>query len=218
MLSCRAETYRYARLFRGFAQKLAITRHRAKRTAPMRLTDIAPDVWAAIAALTLGAVAVQSLRLWALRSAPRRRIENARRRGAAGELRAETLFERLGLTVLERQCRASYSIDVDGVAHTVTVRADFIVAAGDNRYVAEVKTGLVAPRIDTPATRRQLLEYSLVFGVDGVLLVEADEDRVHTIDFHSASTPPKTSPHTWSYFILGTLVGASLFALHQHFA
>ena len=33
--------------------------------------------------------------------------------------------------------------------------------------VAEVKTGRLAPRIDTPATRRQLLEYRLAFDVDG---------------------------------------------------
>jgi hypothetical protein len=43
----------------------------------------------------------------------------------------------------------------------------------------------VAPRIETSATRRQLLEYGLAFDVDGVVLVDAEAERVRTITFRS---------------------------------
>jgi hypothetical protein len=53
--------------------------------------------------------------------------------------------------------------------------------------VAEVKTGRWAPRLETAATRRQLLEYRFAFDVDGVLLVDADADRVSSIEFGGAT-------------------------------
>ena len=62
-------------------------------------------------------------------------------------------------------------------------RADYLVARNVERYVAEVKTGRLAPRIDTATTRRQLLEYRLAFDVDGVLLVDAESAKVHRIVF-----------------------------------
>lgn len=45
-----------------------------------------------------------------------------------------------------------------------------------------MKTGKLAPRLDHAATRRQLLEYRVAFGVDGVLLVDAEAERVTVVE------------------------------------
>jgi hypothetical protein len=49
--------------------------------------------------------------------------------------------------------------------------------------VVEVKTGALAPKIETSATRRQMLEYRVAFDVDGVLLVDAESGTVHEVTF-----------------------------------
>ena len=62
------------------------------------------------------------------------------------------------------------------------MRADYLVERRGRRYLAEVKTGAHAPRLDLPATRRQILEYGLAFQTSGVLLVDADAERVTLIE------------------------------------
>ncbi|WP_437315265.1 hypothetical protein [Sorangium sp. So ce385] len=149
----------------------------------MEFRDIPPELLLAVAGAALFFGLVQTLRL-AWRSArQRRRIERCREQGAAGEARAEALLRELGYTIVGRQVAVSYGVQIDGEPITVGLRADYLVAYGRRRYVAEVKTGRLAPRIDTPATRRQLLEYRLAFDVDGVLLVDAESRRVRSVVF-----------------------------------
>ncbi len=120
----------------------------------------------------------------------RRRLAAARERGARGEARAEALLRRRGFDVVGRQVGARYHLGVDGDPLAVDLRADYVVAAGGRRYVAEVKTGTLAPRLSTATTRRQLLEYRVAFDVDGVLLVDAEEDRVQLVEFPLAGQGP----------------------------
>ena len=149
----------------------------------MDLRRIPPELLLAFSGVVVLLALVQTLRL-ALRSwLPRRRFALARERGALGEVRAEALLRRLGFTILGRQVAIRYALGVDGVRVAIDLRADYLVAEGGRRYVAEVKTGTLAPRIETAATRRQLLEYRIAFQVDGVLLVDADLGRVRLIEF-----------------------------------
>ena len=67
--------------------------------------------------------------------------------------------------------------------HPIVVRADLLVSRGARRFVAEVKTGARAPRIETAATRRQLLEYAVAYDVDGVLLVDMEEHTISEVEF-----------------------------------
>jgi hypothetical protein len=113
-------------------------------------------------------------RTWALR---------ARARHAAdGELRAEPLLRAAGYDVLARQVRGEWTVYADGEPQAFGLRADLLVAKDGRRYVAEVKTGRLAPRLDHAQTRRQLLEYRMAFDVDGVLLVDAEADRVVRVE------------------------------------
>lgn len=74
---------------------------------------------------------------------------------------------------------------VDGRHRPVELRADYLVRRGSERFVAEVKTGRVAPCLATAATRRQLLEYRLAYAADGVLLVDMAQRRIHEVVFPS---------------------------------
>ncbi len=137
------------------------------------------------AALVVFFVAARStLRTWIRR----RRLTLARERGADGEVRAAAMLERLGFTILGRQVGGGYGLGVDGERLEIDLRADYVVEARrgrhrGRRFVAEVKTGAFAPRLDTATTRRQLLEYRIAFDVDGVLLVDAEAGRVHLVEF-----------------------------------
>jgi hypothetical protein len=76
---------------------------------------------------------------------------------------------------------------LDGEPMELELRADYLVEAAGERLVAEVKTGDAAPRLDTAATRRQLLEYSIAFAVDGVLLVCPEAGAIHRVEFPGAT-------------------------------
>jgi hypothetical protein len=77
--------------------------------------------------------------------------------------------------------KASYDLLVDGRRLSIALRADYVVERRGRWFVAEVKSGETAPSLETPATRRQLLEYRIAFAVDGVLLVDAERDTVHEV-------------------------------------
>jgi hypothetical protein len=81
----------------------------------------------------------------------RRAISARRQRAARGEARAEVLLARLGYEVEARQVEAAWAVEVDGEAAPIRVRADLLVRRGARRWVAEVKTGEVAPLISARA-------------------------------------------------------------------
>jgi hypothetical protein len=147
------------------------------------LPRVPPHLLAAAALVAVLWALVQTARL-ALRGwGQRRRLASARERGAQGEVHAEALLRRLGFRVLGRQVPVSYGLGVDGARVSIDLRADYLVSEGGRRYVAEVKTGVFAPRLETAATRRQLLEYRIAFDVDGVLLVDVEAGRVRLVEF-----------------------------------
>jgi hypothetical protein len=88
-----------------------------------------------------------------------------------------------GFDVLGREVPKSYPLTLGDHFVFVSLRADYIVAKNNRRYVAEVKSGRLAPRIENPTTRRQLLEYRLAFDVEGVLLVDVEGGTVREVEF-----------------------------------
>lgn len=128
-------------------------------------------------------------RWWADRTAARR---TARRfaKGNEGELLAEALLRESGYTILERQHQGSWTLLIDDEPQTVWVYADFLVEDEDGvRLIAEAKTGSAAANVGRAATRRQLLEYLHVFDVDGICLVDVEEERIHSVGFSSGAIP-----------------------------
>ena len=138
--------------------------------------------WGRVLARAVGCV-VLAVGWW--RAAGRVGRENRRRARVArrGEDGAEQVLERLGFRITARQETRRFVVIVDGEEVEAFCRADLLVVGADgSTWVAEVKTGDAA-RPTRPATRRQLLEYALVFDVDGVLLVDMVAGRVQEVTF-----------------------------------
>ena len=108
-------------------------------------------------------------------------------RASEGEQGAVALLQRAGYAVLEHQVLGSWTVRADGEPVTFGLRADYLVAKDGRRYIAEVKTGRIAPRLSHGPTRRQLLEYTAAFDVDGVILVDADGETLTHVDLDRAA-------------------------------
>lgn len=173
----------------------------------MDLRALPPNALLVLLASTMLLAVVQSARLAWQGFWRRRTIAIRRERGAAGEKHAEKLLRQWGFGILGRQVAVSYDVQIDGQPVAIDLRSDYLVSYGDKRYVAEVKTGRAAPRIDTSATRRQLLEYRIAFDVDGVLLVDAEAERVHAVEFPLGMSPAP-APSRIAWLLAGIVVGA----------
>ncbi len=143
--------------------------------------DIRIPAAAVTAAFLVGAGLV--LGRLAARRRTRRRMAVHRALGRAGEERALDLLREAGYRVLDTQVRGRGRIRVDGRPVTFEVRADALVRRWFRRYVAEFKGGAEAASPANRATRRQLLEYARVFGVRGILLVDAAAGRIRRVEF-----------------------------------
>ena len=100
-----------------------------------------------------------------------------------GEAFAEELLTDQGFRILERQVRRQGTFYIDGEAIDFDVRVDLLVERGGEQFVAEVKTGTLAPDPCHPPTRRQLREYAELFPECGLLLVDADMGEVLEVEF-----------------------------------
>jgi hypothetical protein len=135
-------------------------------------------------------------------------------RAVDGEVRAGELLERAGYAVLERQVPGSWTLRADGESVTFGLRADYLVTREGRRYIAEVKTGRLAPRLSHGPTRRQLLEYRAAFDVHGVVLVDADVETITQVelDVPGGGASPRAPRGGWSR-AASWAIGLVLFAL-----
>lgn len=148
----------------------------------------------AVAALLL-ALALLGAKRW------RRRRRCAR--GAEAEREALWLARAAGYRVLDTQVAGAATIVVDGERIEAPLRADLLLARGGRRYIGEVKSGRRAPDPRGRDTRRQLLEYSLAFDVDGLLLFDMSAGAIRRVEF------PRRARRGWLWPMLVGL-GAGL--------
>lgn len=122
--------------------------------------------------------------LWRRARGRWRRANRGRQRQAQrAENVAEEFLQQQGYEVLERQLTQRWQLQIDGQPQPVSCRADLLLRRRGRLYVADVKTGGKAPDPRSPATRRQLLEYFLVFAVDGVLIVDMEQRQIRAVAF-----------------------------------
>ncbi len=117
------------------------------------------------------------------RGAIRSRFRRKKRLGHKGERRARALLRAAGYRIVETQVAATARVRVDGEEESYRVVADALVRRRGRVFVAEIKSGTESATLANRFTRRQLLEYSTVFDVDGVLLVDARRGRVMRVEF-----------------------------------
>ena len=162
----------------------------------MNAAAIPHDVLLFVAAIAVAVAVVQALAVALRRWSRRRRMSLRMARALRGEERAPALLEGRGFAVLGAQVMVEHTVRIDDRLVVVPLRADYLAERDGARYVVEVKTGALAPRIETSATRRQILEYRIAFDVDGVVLVDAESGEVHEITFPALerfSRPPASS-------------------------
>lgn len=177
----------------------------------MDLASIPRETLALLTAAAVAGLVMQTLVIASRRWLQRRRMTVRMQRARRGEERAAAQLEALGYAVLGAQVEAVHQVRVDDRAVNVTLRADYLATRGGARYVVEVKTGAFAPKIETSATRRQMLEYRVAFDVDGVLLVDGETGKVHAITFPAlgAPEPPRRS---WGVLAFVVLAASAVFA------
>jgi hypothetical protein len=145
-----------------------------------------------------------------LRWKRRWQLRERTRRATDGELRAQQMLMAQGYQVEGCQVSTKYEIGVGPETVVIGVRADYLVSKDERWFIAEVKTGKVAPHIQCSATRRQMLEYWLAFDVDGMLLVDAEQEQIAEVLFPSRepnSKPSKLFP-PWVWWLVGVAMGA----------
>lgn len=123
------------------------------------------------------------LGIWFLKFFQKVTLQRRRKKARLCEKKAIDLLRKYGFDILDVQKSASYSIFINGKPKEITVRADMIVRKGGKVYVAEVKSGKTSPSLSLPATRRQLLEYYLVYKPAGLLLVDMEQEKIKTIEY-----------------------------------
>ena len=181
----------------------------------MDLGSIPREALAVIAAFAVGVALLQAFAAWSRGWLRRRKLSIRMDRAVRGEERARAWLEELGYEVLGAQD----SVEVDGLAVIVPLRADYLAARRGLRYVVEVKTGSFAPRIETSATRRQMLEYRIAFDVDGVLLVDGETGKVHAITFPALDRlAPSRSGSSWRVFVFVVAATAAAVVAFVRFA
>ena len=151
------------------------------------------------------------------RAMRRARLRARWSRALEGERKAAGLLEREGYTVLGSQVSAQYTLSVDDRTTEVRLRADYVVEKGGRSYVAEVKTGVLAPQIQTAATRRQLLEYRMAFAISGVLLVDVEAGQIHSVvfdSFEAGAEPTSGQPIVWTAILAACLAAAAAWLLY----
>ncbi|KXG78154.1 hypothetical protein AN618_05460 [Fervidicola ferrireducens] len=123
------------------------------------------------------------LGIWCLKFYQKTTLRRRRKKARICEKKAIDLLKKYGFDILDVQKSASYFIFINGKPKEIKVRADVIVKKGRKVYVAEVKSGKTSPLLNVPATRRQLLEYYLVYKPAGLLLVDMEQEKIKTIEY-----------------------------------
>ncbi len=181
----------------------------------MRLVCSLPPVSIFIAcaiALFLSVLFVDSIRR-ALRS---RRLQRSFALARKLEHQAAALLRGYGFEIEAEQPTQTWTVHVDGEPQQFSVRGDYLVRRGEARFIAEVKSGELAPDVSNIATRRQLLEYHHAFAVDGVLLIDAERQQISEIEFPSPQAPRMNLRTILIAFLLGVVVSAVILKIFNH--
>lgn len=141
-------------------------------------------------AMIFGLAAFGWLVLRARRTLEARKIRARQRRGMAGQRRGRVLLQRRGYRILAEEHPLSAKMIIDDQVYSYGVRIDFIVQKGRRTYGVEVKTGEQATNPLHRQTRRQLLEYSQLLAVDGLLLLDMEAEEL----MRSVSPPRDGAP------------------------
>ncbi|WP_213974017.1 hypothetical protein [Tepidanaerobacter acetatoxydans] len=127
----------------------------------------------------IGAVLTVNILKYLRRYNLKKRMQKAKK----SEYKAIEFMQNKGYQILDLQKEGSYTLFIDDKPHKITVRADMIVKKDNRFYVAEVKTGEKVTSPKYTDTRRQLLEYYMVFKPNGLILVDMERQKIRTVEY-----------------------------------
>lgn len=129
------------------------------------------------------------------------RMRRRFRRAEDGEAWAEHMLQENDFSIIERQCTAETRVCVNDTWYSNHIRIDYVVQRDGMRYGVEVKSGEQATNPAAGATRRQLLEYYIVYRLDGLLLADYETRSLNSIRFELPEPDlpdrPETPPSWW---------------------
>ncbi|MDD4179666.1 MAG: hypothetical protein PHH14_06455 [Candidatus Margulisbacteria bacterium] len=91
------------------------------------------------------------------------------------------LLKRRGYQLLGRDQKEVVVTKVNGQDHLGELRAEYTVQKNGKRFVVVIRNEEGDPT--EPALRRRLIEYDRVFGLNGILLVNPEEEECQEIVF-----------------------------------
>lgn len=95
----------------------------------------------------------------------------------------EKLLKKSGFQILGKNQKETVIVRVDGKDHLGSLEAEYTVRKDGKSYVVVAKRGEGNFDPTEPALRRALIEYDRVFGLNGVLLVDPEEGKIHKVSF-----------------------------------
>ena len=103
-------------------------------------------------------------------------------RGKHGENKAINLLKKNGYQILEQQFTLKGSLFENEKLQDFIIRPDYLVKKNNEIFIAEVKTGESAS-IKNRFTRRQLLEYSIIYNSKKIILIDINNESINFIKF-----------------------------------
>ncbi|HBD94455.1 MAG: hypothetical protein A2015_06515 [Spirochaetes bacterium GWF1_31_7] len=121
-----------------------------------------------------------------------------------GEIKATSFLKKNGFKIIKEQYNTKIIILLNDIPTEVQIRPDFLVTKNGRLCIVDVKTGEKAIDPLNSMTRRQLLEYSLIPGIDDVYLLDILGGRIIKMSY---SLPDKSIQYfamrdLWLYFFV----------------
>lgn len=145
-----------------------------------------------IITIIVGLLFMALLRFFLLEKWRMRRQKKAMRRGNRLEKEAARFLRSKGFNVLKSQYEIEYTIWEDGADKFIRITPDYLVEKNGREYIVEVKSGKQAPGIGYAPTRRQLLEYVVASDVDGVFLLDMEQQVLKKVEFELTKSSRKS--------------------------
>lgn len=160
--------------------------------------------------LLLGLLTGAILALWWFRRRQALNLAARLRRARKAEKEAIRVLAERGYKVIDVQRRVPVIMRVDGREYKGSVQADLVARKGGKIYIVEVKSGRQGQEPGKATTRRQLLEYFLVYRPDEVLLLDMESRKIHRVSFRLGNNwynRFERLPAVWKY-ALAVAIGA----------
>jgi len=95
----------------------------------------------------------------------------------------DRLLKKNGFQIIGKKQKESILVNVDGRDHLGGLEVEYTVEKKGKKFVVVEKMGEGGFDPTDPVFRRKLIEYDRVFGLNGILLVDPQENEIHRVSF-----------------------------------